>query len=65
MVLPDAEDVEAGLIRELDLFDEIAQPLCRSDPWTDVGKGVETKFYRRFLSGQVRRRRTYWISSSA
>jgi hypothetical protein len=65
VVFADAEDVEADLIRELDLFQEVAQPLCRVDLGSDVGKGVETKFYRRFLSGQVRRRRTYWVSSSA
>jgi hypothetical protein len=50
MVLTDAEDVEADLVGQLDLLEEVVQPLCRGDLRTDVGEGVETEFHRRFLS---------------
>jgi hypothetical protein len=41
MVLPDAESIEAYLIGELDLLEEVAKPLCRADLRADVGEGVE------------------------
>jgi hypothetical protein len=41
MVLPDAENVEAYLIGELDLLEEVSQPPCRADLRADVGEGVE------------------------
>ena len=53
VVLADAEDVEADLIGQLDLLEEVAQPPCRVDLGADVGKGVEAKFHLGFLSGRV------------
>jgi len=58
MVLTDAEDVEADLIRQLDLLKEVVQPSCRVDLGADVGEGVEAKLHRRFLSGRIRCERT-------
>jgi hypothetical protein len=54
MVLTDAEDVEAELICQLDLLEEVVQPPCRVDLGADVGEGVEAKFHLRFLLGRVR-----------
>ena len=58
MVLADAEDVEAELICQLDLLEEIVQPPRRVDLGADVGEGVKAEFHRRFLSGRVRCART-------
>jgi hypothetical protein len=54
VVFADAEDVEADLIRQLNLLEEIMHPLRGVDLGTDVGEGVEAKFHRRFLPGLVR-----------
>ena len=54
-MLTDSEDVEAELIRQLDLLEEVVQPPCRVDFGADVGEGVEAKFHLGFLSGRVRR----------
>src|SRR5215212_10213656 len=59
MVLADAEDIEADLVGKLDLLEEVAQPPCRVGLGPYVGEGVEAKFHRRFLSGRVRRTRTF------
>src|SRR5918994_1852055 len=58
VVLADAEDVEAELIRQLDLLEEVVQPSCRVDLGADVGEGVEAQFHRLFLSGRVHCERT-------
>jgi hypothetical protein len=42
VVLADAEDVEADLVGQLGLLEEVAQPLCRVDLGADVGEGVES-----------------------
>src|SRR5829696_4665573 len=65
MVLADAEDVEAELICQLDLLEEVVQPPCRVDLGADVGEGVEAKFHRRFLSGPVRCERNSGIAPDA
>src|ERR671939_390429 len=56
--LADAEDLEAELIREFDLLEEVAKPLCRVGLGAEVGEGVEAKFHQRLLSGRVRCTRT-------
>jgi hypothetical protein len=45
VVLADAENFEAELIRQLNLLEKVAQPPCRVDLGPDVGEGVETKFH--------------------
>jgi hypothetical protein len=42
VVLTDTEDVEADLVGQLDLLEEVAKPPCRVDLGPDVGEGVET-----------------------
>lgn len=58
VVLADAKDIEADLVGQLDLLEEVAQPLCRADFQADVGESVEAKFHSRFLSDRVRCGRT-------
>jgi hypothetical protein len=58
VVLADAEDVEADLVGQHDLLEEVAHPPRRVDPGSHVGEGVQTELHRRFLSGRVRRTRT-------
>jgi hypothetical protein len=41
-VLADAEDIEAELVGQLDLLEEVAQPQCRVDLRPYVSEGVET-----------------------
>jgi len=53
VVLADAEDVEADLIREHYLLDELAHPPSRVAARTNVRKGVEAEFHRGFLSGHI------------
>ena len=42
VVLADAEDVEADLVGELDLLDEVAQPLLRADRRPVPASGVSS-----------------------
>lgn len=54
------EDVEADLVGQLDLFDQVAQPLVRADRagaglGTDVSKSVETEFHDLSSNGWVLR----------
>ena len=49
-MLAQPKHVEADLVGQLDLLDQVAQPLMRADgAWAwfraDVGEGVETEFH--------------------
>ncbi len=61
MVLADAKDVEADLIRQLDLLDQVAQPLRGIHTRSNVRKSVKAKLHRGFLSIRVRPRPFYTI----
>ena len=55
VVLAEAEDVEADLIGQLDLLDQVAQALMRADmargpARADVGESVEAEFHDACLS---------------
>jgi len=45
MVLPDREDVKAELIGELDLLDQLAHPLLRTDARAEIGEGCDSEFH--------------------
>jgi hypothetical protein len=51
VMLAEAEHVQADLIRQLDLLDEIAQALCGGEPMTggsilrQLTKGIDTEFH--------------------
>jgi hypothetical protein len=53
VVLADAEDVEADLVGQRDLLQQVAQPPRRIDLGSDVGEGVEAEFHLRFLSARI------------
>jgi len=61
VVLADAEDVQSDLIGELNLLEQVAQPLRRADRparsgvGRDFGEGVDTQFHR-YLRTQVYQR---------
>ena len=45
MVLADREHVQAELIGELRLLEQVAHPLLRSDARGEVGEGCKSKFH--------------------
>src|SRR6185503_20885232 len=56
MMFAHAEYIQAYFVRELDLFDEIAQPPLRADVGRRVGKAV----YANVHSQKLRARHTRW-----
>ena len=56
VVLADAEDVEPDLVGQLDLLDQVAQPLLRGlIPGSDVGERVDAELHGRRLITQGNR----------
>src|SRR6185295_1457175 len=47
VVLADAEDVEPDRVGELDLLDELAQPLSRIRAWREVGEAGDAELHAR------------------
>jgi hypothetical protein len=45
VVLADAEDVEADLVGERDLLDDLLDPLGRADPRADIRERVHAEFH--------------------
>ena len=46
VVLADGEHVEAELVGELRLLEQVAHPLLRGDARAEVGEGGKSKFHR-------------------
>ena len=61
VVFAEAEDIEADLVGQRDLLDQVAQPLGRADPslgrriGADIAESVEAEFHARPLPGEVSR----------
>ena len=53
VVLADAEHVEADLLRELDLLEEVSQALCRGDAAADVREGEDADLHGGFYRSRV------------
>ena len=45
VVLADAEDVEPDLVGELDLLDQVAEPLARAGPGGEIAEAREAEFH--------------------
>ena len=50
VVLPDAEDVEPDLVGELDLLDQVPQPLLGVEPGRQLSEGVDPELHGRIVA---------------
>ena len=58
VVLADAEDVEPDLVGQLDLLDQVPQPLLRADFRRQLREGVDPEFHRAMVAAACTVRRS-------